>query len=130
MVLAAPNVMPRLLLSVIFAVTNKVPPFKAIELGLTEVGAVPKLASALIDKVPPVIVVVPEYVLVLESVVVPAPACVKLPEPEITWLIVIASERLIVKFALLTIDEELAIDPVVPPAPICRVPLLIVVVPV
>ena len=41
-VLDAPKVMPRLLLSVISAVANKVPPFKLIELAVTEPGTAPK----------------------------------------------------------------------------------------
>ena len=44
--------MPRLLLNVMLAVANKVPPFKVIEPAVAELGSAPKLPSAAIDKVP------------------------------------------------------------------------------
>ena len=59
MVLDAPNVMPRLILSVISAVASRVPPFKVIEFAVVEPGTAPKLASLLIDSVPALIDVVP-----------------------------------------------------------------------
>ena len=58
-VLAAAKLMPRLLFNVISAVVNKVPPLSTNEAAVAEPGAVPKLASALIDKVPAEIVVAP-----------------------------------------------------------------------
>ena len=71
MVLEAARLMPRLLFNVMSAVANKVPPLRISEPAVAEPGAAPRLASAPIDKVPAVIVVVPVYVLVPESVVVP-----------------------------------------------------------
>ena len=55
----APRLIPRLLLSVISAVANKVPPFKTIEPVVAELGKAPKLLSAAIDKVPAIIEVEP-----------------------------------------------------------------------
>jgi len=75
-VLAAVKLIPRLLFNVMSAVANKVPPFSTSEATVAEPGAVPKLASAPIDKVPAVIVVIPVYVFVPESVVVPVVFCV------------------------------------------------------
>ena len=59
-VLDAPKVIPRLLLSVKLSVANKVPPFKLMEFAVIEPGTAPKLPSELIDKMPPEIVVPPE----------------------------------------------------------------------
>ena len=58
--LAAVKLIPRLLLKVISADANKVPPFNTNEPVAAEPGAAPKLASAPIDSVPAVIVVEPE----------------------------------------------------------------------
>jgi hypothetical protein len=58
-VLDAPKVIPRLLLSVTSAVIIKVPPFKLIEFATTETGAEPKLVSELIARMPSEIVVPP-----------------------------------------------------------------------
>ena len=58
--LLAPKVMPRLVLRVTsLVISANVPPFRLIEAAVTELGAVPKLASALMDKVPPETVVAP-----------------------------------------------------------------------
>ena len=58
--LLAPNVMPLFVWRVTsFVISANVPPFRLIEAAVTEPGAVPKFASALIVKVPAVTVVEP-----------------------------------------------------------------------
>ena len=52
--------MPRLEFKVKLAVASNSPPLKVMLLVTAEPGAVPKLASAPILKVPPLIVVIPE----------------------------------------------------------------------
>ena len=64
------------------------------------------------------------------KVVVPAPNFVSVPVPVMFWLIVMASERLMVRLPLSVMPLLDAILPVVPPLPICKVPELMVVVPV
>lgn len=71
MVLAALKLTPRLLFNVMLAVINKAPPFSTNDPGVVVLGAVPKLASAPMDKVPAEIVVLPVYVFVPDKVVVP-----------------------------------------------------------
>ena len=80
MVLAAFNDMPRLLLNVISAVTNKVPPLRINEFAITEPGTAPKLPSAEIDSVPPEMVVAPVKVLLPERIQVPIPSLVTVPD--------------------------------------------------
>jgi hypothetical protein len=65
---------------------------------------------------------------VADSVVVPVPSCVTAPVPLITPASVIASLRLIANVALFVTFP--AMLPVVPPAPTCSVPAVIVVPPV
>ena len=76
--------MPRLLLNVISAVTNKVPPFNTNDPAVAEPGTPPRLRSVLIDKVPALIIVPPVYVLVPESIKVLLLIFVNEPEPSIT----------------------------------------------
>ena len=83
----------------------------------------------------PVMAMVPEFsavppanILPPESVSVPPPACVRLPEPLMTPANVMLSLRLKTSWPLsVTLP---VIEPVMPPLPICRVPLLICVAPV
>ena len=64
--------MPRLLLNVISAVANKVPPLSTKEPTVTKPGIPPRLRSVLMDKVPAKTVMVAACVLVPEKVTVPA----------------------------------------------------------
>jgi hypothetical protein len=68
--------------------------------------------------------------LALLSVRVLVPILIRLPVPLMVLEMVIASLRLTVKLALLVMALLEEIEPVVLPAPIWRVPALIVVVPV
>ena len=60
----------------------------------------------------------------------PGPSCVRLPVPPMALPAVTLSDRLKTSEALLVMLLAEAIEPVVPPAPICSVPVLIVVAPV
>ena len=91
--------------------------------------SVPVVPAAPICRVPALIVVVPEYVLVPVSVVVPAPACTRLPLPLITLATVNALLRLNLSVAL-SVTAPVPSVPAAPPAPTSRVPALTVVVPV
>ena len=71
-------------LSVKVSVADKVPPFNVSCVATTDPGAAPKPASAAIEIVPPLIVVVPENVFVPDKVKVPEPDCVNVPVLEIT----------------------------------------------
>ena len=64
------------------------------------------------------------------SVSVPAPSFVTAPVPEIMVDTVRASLRLMANVPLLVMPLVEEIAPLVPPAPICSVPALIVVAPV
>ena len=57
--LAAVNVTPRVELSVTAPVLNSVPPLSVSEAAVIEAGVAPRLLSALTDKVPPLMVVIP-----------------------------------------------------------------------
>src|ERR1700680_1625441 len=73
--------MPRLEFSVKLAVVAKVPPPKVNCPGVAAPGAAPRLLSAEICKIPPLIVVAPLYVLAPESVSVPVSVLVRPPAP-------------------------------------------------
>jgi hypothetical protein len=94
---------------------------------------VPPLSpSAVLSRIattPVEIVVFPVYVFALVNVSVPAPSLVSEPLPEITFPKEMASLRLKVRFALLVTLPLTLIEPTVPPAPIERVPAVIVVPP-
>lgn len=80
----APSVMPRFVERVKVVVALNEPPFKVIDVALTEGGAVPRLTSAATDNVPAVIDTPPELVFVAERVSVPAPDFVIVPVPDTT----------------------------------------------
>ena len=128
MVPAPVSAIPRLLLSVNVAVVTSMPPLNTSWPAVALAGAVPNPESSAIDSVPPLMVVMPLYVLIPENVSVPAPDLVTVPLPEMTPANVRASERLMVSAALLTMLPEVL--PVVPPAPMLSVPPLMVVIPV
>jgi hypothetical protein len=71
------------------------------------------LASVRVEMAPALIVVTPVYVLAPESVVVPAPAWVIDPVPEITPLYVEASDLLKISALLFVMLLEFDIAPVV-----------------
>ena len=81
-----------------------------------------------IDRIPALTDVVPSYPLPPESVVVPDPAWVSVPEPVMTFEKVAASLRLNVSAALL-VTETVPSVPVVEPAPTWTVPEEIVKMP-
>ena len=97
---------------------------------VVEVPKVPVVPPLPICKVPALTVAEPLQSLLADSVVVPVPACVTVPAPEI-----LAPTTRAVSVRLNTKAELLVMTPVpnapeVPPLPICRVPPLMVVVPV
>ena len=81
-------------------------------------------------RVPAEIAVVPVKIFAAVSVVVPAPICEIPPVPLMIWPIDSASDRLNAKMPLSVMLDELAIVPAVLPAPMVRVPAVIVVTPV
>ena len=90
---------------------------------------VPVVGASLVStNVPPLIVVAPVYVLLAVSVRVLPPSLVRLPVPPMVLATVMASDRLNTKAPLL-VTVPVPKLPSVPPAPICNVPALIVVVP-
>jgi hypothetical protein len=91
---------------------------------------VPEPLVLLTISVPVLTVVPPVKVLLPVSVSVPAPFFLRAPVPEIMVDTVRASLRLIANVPLLLMPLVEEIAPLVPPAPICSVPALIVVVPV
>ncbi len=70
----------------------------------------------MIDNVPSLMVVAPVKVLVPDSVNVPEPFLIRLPEPEITPAKLVLSEWLKASVPLSTMART--IEPVVPPSPI------------
>ena len=97
---------------------------------VAEVPNVPVVPPLPICNVPALIVVAPLQSLSADNVVVPEPACMTLPVPDILAPTTKAlSVRLKTRSELLVITLEL-IAPEVPALPICKVPPLIVVVPV
>jgi hypothetical protein len=81
----------------------------------------------LTNNAPACTVVAPRYVLVPVSTVVPAPACVTLPLPEMAPPNVALSERLKTSAPLLATSPM--IEPPAPPLPSCSVPAVMVVPP-
>lgn len=97
---------------------------------LVDVPSVPVVVPLPICSVPALIVVEPLQSLSADSVVVPVPACVTVPVPEILAPTTkAASVRLNTK-AVLLVMTPVPNAPEVPALPICRVPPLMVVVPV
>ena len=88
----------------------------------------PLSATLVTASVPPPIVTFPLKVLAPERVSVFAAFLVTEPDPLIALVTVVASERLKIKLPLLAIAPST--DPLVPPAPIYRIPLEMVVPPV
>ena len=82
--LAVVNVIPRFELRLTLPEACKAPPDNVIESAVNVPGAVPKLASELIDKIPPEIVVLPEYVFAPDKVNVPEPDLLTAIAPEMT----------------------------------------------
>jgi hypothetical protein len=78
----APSVIPRFVERVKVEDACNVPPFKVIDVALTEPGAAPRLRSAATDKVPAVTDTPPELEFVADNVRVPAPDFVTAPEPD------------------------------------------------
>ena len=81
-----------------------------------------------ICSVPNATVVAPPYVFVAVKIVVPAPCCRSVPVPLIRLPTVITSLRLKTS-APLSVTEFVPRLPAAPPAPICKVPAVIVVTP-
>ena len=83
------------------------------------------------SSVPPVIVVVPAYVLAPVSVATPVPSFVRVPVPLMSWPRATVPVRLICSVPSFTTERPLPNVPVAPPAPTDRVrPAAIVVGPV
>src|SRR5690242_8455862 len=86
--------MPRFALSVNVAVVWSVPPLSVSCPGVAEPGAVPRLLSAPIDRMPALIVVEPLYEFEPDSVSVDDPFLVSVPDPLIVLLSVQEPVRL------------------------------------
>jgi hypothetical protein len=86
----APKVIPRLVSSIEnVAVVCRVPPFKVSWSAVGEPGFAPRPVSAAIESMPPLIVVLPVYVLTPLKVAVPEPVFVSVtPDPASIALIV------------------------------------------
>ena len=133
MPLPAPRVMPRLAFSVKLAAASKVPPFKTRLPAVALPGTAPRSLSAAITSVPADTVVPPLKVLLPDRFnTEPAPICVTLPVPLITWLtvVVLPLAWLNAKLPLFTMLLVLAMEPFTEPLPNCKVPAVMVVTPV
>ena len=103
-----------------------------VRLALSVIAPVPRLPVVPplpTCSVPAVMLVVPVYVLLAARMVVPDPACVRLPVPVIVAPTVVTALRLKVRLALSVTAAAVPRLPVVPPLPTCNVPALIVVLP-
>ena len=94
-----------------------------------DVPSVPVVPPLPICKVPALMVVEPLQSLLAVSVVVPVPAWVTVPVPEILALTTKALSLRLKTRAPLSVMAPVPMVPDVPPLPICKVPALMVVVP-